>query len=114
MALVRSIRLNGGAVTFAHELGAVRRSGGLWKLKTAAGEWVSAWRVIANIPPAALDRLIGYGPPDHPTETLLRLHEREISTNRAGPRDHHYCHKSQGKWGAGDEEPYLGQLWPAE
>jgi molybdopterin/thiamine biosynthesis adenylyltransferase len=61
-----------------------------------------------------LDRLIGYGPPDRPTETLLRLHEREMSTNRAEPRDHHYCHKSQGKWGAGDEEPYLGQLWPAE
>lgn len=61
-----------------------------------------------------LDRLIGYGPADRPTETLLRMHEREISTNRAEPRDHHYCHRVQGKWGAGDEEPYLGQLWPAE
>ena len=61
-----------------------------------------------------LDRLIGYGPPDRPTETLLRLHEREMSTNQAEPREHHYCHKAQGKWGAGNEEPYLGQLWPAE
>lgn len=61
-----------------------------------------------------LDRLIGYGPPDRPTETLLRLHEREISTNHATPREHHYCHRSQGKWGAGAEEPYLGQLWPTE
>ncbi len=61
-----------------------------------------------------LDRLIGYGPPDRPSETLLRLHEREMSTNRAEPREHHYCHKGQGKWGAGNEEPYLGQLWPAE
>jgi hypothetical protein len=60
-----------------------------------------------------LDRLIGYGPPDRPNETLLRLHEREISTNRARPREHHYCHVSQHKWGAGDEEPFLGQLWPA-
>jgi len=60
-----------------------------------------------------LDRLIGYGPPERPTETLLRLHEREISTNLALPREQHYCHAAQGKWGAGDEEPFLGQLWPA-
>lgn len=59
-----------------------------------------------------LDRLIGYGPMDRPSETLLRLHDREISTNRATPRDAHYCHANQGKWGAGDEEPFLGQLWP--
>lgn len=61
-----------------------------------------------------LDRLIGYGPLDRPTETLLRLHEREMSTNLAAPREHHYCHPAQGKWGAGGEEPFLGQLWPAE
>jgi proteasome lid subunit RPN8/RPN11 len=61
-----------------------------------------------------LDRLIGYGPPERPTETLLRLHEREISTNRAFPRNGHYCDPGQGKWGAGDEEPFLGQLWGAE
>jgi ThiF family len=61
-----------------------------------------------------LDRLIGYGPPERPTETLLRLHEREISTNCAYPRDGHYCHPAQGRWGAGDEEPFLGQLWGTE
>lgn len=61
-----------------------------------------------------LDRLIGYGPPERPTETLLRLHEREISTNRAVPRDGHYCHRSAGKWGVGDEEPFLGQVWGTE
>jgi proteasome lid subunit RPN8/RPN11 len=61
-----------------------------------------------------LDRLIGYGPLERPTETLLRIHEREVSTNRAAPRDAHYCHPSQGKWGAGDEDPFLGQLWTAE
>ncbi len=61
-----------------------------------------------------LDRLIGYGPPERPTETLLRLHEREISTNHAVPREGHYCDSAQGKWGAGDEEPFLGQLWSSE
>lgn len=61
-----------------------------------------------------LDRLIGYGPTDRPTETLLRLHEREISTNRAEPRGRHYCHAAQGRWGAGTEEPFLGQLWGIE
>lgn len=61
-----------------------------------------------------LDRLIGYGPPDRPTEVLLRLHEREVSTNRAAPRDAHYCHPAQGKWGAGTGEPFLDQLWGAE
>lgn len=61
-----------------------------------------------------LDRLIGYGPPDRPTETLLRIHERETSTNHSLPRLRHYCHRDQGKWGAGNEEPFLGQLWPTE
>lgn len=60
-----------------------------------------------------LDRLIGYGPPELPSETLLRLHEREMSTNRADPRPGHYCHPAGGKWGAGGEQPFLGQLWPA-
>lgn len=60
-----------------------------------------------------LDRLIGYGPAERPTETLLRLHEREISVNRAAPLSGHYCDPGTGKWGAGDEEPFLGQLWSA-
>ena len=57
MALVRSIRTNGGTVDFGHEIGALRRSGGLWHVKTADREWISARRVVANVPPAALDRL---------------------------------------------------------
>ncbi len=61
-----------------------------------------------------LDRFIGYGPPENPTETLFRLHEREISTNRALPRERHYCAQTSGKWGAGDEGLYLGQTWPTE
>ena len=60
-----------------------------------------------------LDRLIGYGPPDHPNETLLRIHERDVSTNSASPRERHYCHPAEGKWGAGCEEPFLGQVWTA-
>lgn len=61
-----------------------------------------------------LDRLIGYGPPERPNEMLLRFHEREISTNSAVPREGHYCHPAQGNWGAGDKEPFLGQLWGTE
>ena len=61
-----------------------------------------------------LERMIGYGPEERPSEVLLRIHEREISTNRAEPRANHYCHRSAGKWGAGPEEPFLGQLWPTE
>lgn len=61
-----------------------------------------------------LDRLIGYGPPERPTETLLRIHEREISINSAAPREGHYCHPKQAKWGAGDEDPFLEQLWTSE
>lgn len=60
-----------------------------------------------------LDRMIGFGPADRPTETLLRLHEREMSTNHAHPRERHYCHPSQGKWGVGDATPFLEQTWPA-
>ena len=61
-----------------------------------------------------LERMIGYGPDERPGEILVRIHEREISTNRAEPRANHYCHASAAKWGAGGEEPFLGQLWPKE
>jgi molybdopterin/thiamine biosynthesis adenylyltransferase len=61
-----------------------------------------------------LERMIGYGPDERPGEILLRMHEREISTNRAESRANHYCHASAAKWGAGGEEPFLGQLWPKE
>jgi len=61
-----------------------------------------------------LERMIGYGPDERPGEILLRIHEREISTNRAEPRANHYCHASASKWGAAGGEPFLGQLWPKE
>ena len=59
-----------------------------------------------------LERLIGYGPSPRPSEILLRLHEREMSTNFALPRAHHYCDPASGKLGAGAVVPFLEQTWP--
>jgi hypothetical protein len=59
-----------------------------------------------------LERLIGYGPTPRPSELLLRLHEREISTNTVPPRPGHYCDPDSGKLGAGTVAPFLEQLWP--
>ncbi|MDE3111180.1 MAG: ThiF family adenylyltransferase, partial [Acidobacteriota bacterium] len=59
-----------------------------------------------------LERLIGYGPQPRPTEILLRLHDREISTNTGAPRERHYCHPSSGKIGLGLTQPFLEQTWP--
>jgi molybdopterin/thiamine biosynthesis adenylyltransferase len=59
-----------------------------------------------------LERLVGYGPLDRPGEVLLRMHEREISTNRAVPRRGHYCDPKAGKLGLGITAPFLDQAWP--
>lgn len=59
-----------------------------------------------------LERLIGYGPKERPSEVLLRCHEREISTNVALPLEEHYCHPSSGKLGVGMTQPFLEQTWP--
>ena len=61
-----------------------------------------------------LERLIGYGHAERPSEILLRLHDREVSVNVAEPRPRHYCHPGQGKWGIGDTEPFLNQIWVSE
>ena len=58
-----------------------------------------------------IERLVGYGHPTRPSEVLLRVHDREFSTNIATPRARHYCHQDQNKWGLGDTEPFLEQLW---
>ena len=58
-----------------------------------------------------LERLIHYGPEPVPTETLLRLHERELSTNDQDPREGHYCHPETHKLGLGITEPFLEQTW---
>lgn len=60
-----------------------------------------------------LERLIHYGPEPAPTEVLLRLHEREFSTNDQSPRERHYCHPDTGKLGLGLTEPFLEQTWQA-
>jgi len=59
-----------------------------------------------------LERLIGYGPDPRPSETLIRCHEREMSTNVSLPRQGHYCHPSSNKLGLGVTRPFLEQTWP--
>lgn len=54
-----------------------------------------------------LERMIGFGPTPRASEVLLRFHDREISTNRAAPRDRHYCHPEAGLWGSGIGSPVL-------
>jgi proteasome lid subunit RPN8/RPN11 len=60
-----------------------------------------------------LERLTHYGPEPVASETLLRLHDREMSTNRQAPRQGHYCDPSAGKVGRGDTTPFLEQAWAA-
>jgi len=60
-----------------------------------------------------LERLTGYGPSPVPNEVILRIHEREISTNLSEPRNRHYCHPDSGKLGIGVTEPFLEQAWTA-
>ena len=69
--------------------------------------------VAATAVSELLERFIGYGPQPPPSETLLRCHDREISTNVAAPRPGHYCHPESGKIGLGRTEPFLEQTWPA-
>lgn len=61
-----------------------------------------------------LERLVGFGHPVRPNEVLLRMHDREISTNVEEPRDRHYCHRGQNKWGMGDTTPFLERTWMDE
>lgn len=60
-----------------------------------------------------LERLVGYGPDDVPSEILLRVHDREVSTNQQAPREKHYCHLASGKLGRGITDPFLEQTWAA-
>lgn len=58
-----------------------------------------------------LELLTGYGPEPRPTETLIRAHDREISTNSAVPRAGHFCDPEGSYLGAGRGEPFLGKTW---
>jgi ThiF family/Prokaryotic homologs of the JAB domain len=59
-----------------------------------------------------LDRLIGYGGDDIPTELLVRLHDRKLSGSDMPGLPDHYC-TDQTNWGRGDAEPMLSQMWPS-
>lgn len=67
--------------------------------------------VAATVTSELLERFIGYGPDYRPSEILFRIHDREISTNTAEPREGHYCHSRTQKSGLGMTEPFLEQLW---
>jgi len=58
-----------------------------------------------------LERFAAYGPEPVPSEIILRIHDREISTNVQQSRDHCYCHPESGKLGFGASEDYLEILW---
>jgi molybdopterin/thiamine biosynthesis adenylyltransferase len=58
-----------------------------------------------------LERLTHYGDTPVPSEILLRLHDREISTNIQPPKARHYCDPASGKLGLGDVQPFLEQAW---
>jgi len=60
-----------------------------------------------------IERLVHYGPEPPPSELILRIHDRELSTNDQDPRDRHYCHPSAGKLGIGMTDPFLEQTWLA-
>ena len=67
--------------------------------------------VAASAVSEFLERLIGFGSEFSTSEVLLRIHDREISTNHVEPRIGHYCHPSTGKLGLGYTEPFLEQVW---
>lgn len=60
-----------------------------------------------------LERLVRYGADPAPSEILLRIHDREISTNNNAPNQRHYCHPTSGKLGIGETVPFLEQTWQA-
>jgi ThiF family len=58
-----------------------------------------------------IERLTHYGVDPVPSEILLRLHDRELSTNNQEPLDGHYCDPAAGKIGLGITSPFLEQTW---
>lgn len=67
--------------------------------------------VAASAVGELLERLIGYGVEPIPSEVLLRLHDREMSSNIGMPKEHHFCHPESGLLGAGITTPFLGKTW---
>lgn len=62
MRLVRAIRSFGGEVRFAAGVARLVRERGGWTLVLDSGERVTARAVVANVPPAGLDLLLGRPP----------------------------------------------------
>lgn len=62
MELVRATRHAGGAVHFDNGIQRISQAGERWVLDTDRGDRISARVVIANVPPAGLDRLFGREP----------------------------------------------------
>jgi hypothetical protein len=60
-----------------------------------------------------LERLIHYGIEPVPSEIILRIHEREMSTNTQKPTVNHFCDPSSDKIGSGMTEPFLDFQWPS-
>jgi molybdopterin/thiamine biosynthesis adenylyltransferase/proteasome lid subunit RPN8/RPN11 len=58
-----------------------------------------------------IERLVGYGPTTVPSEVLLRIHDREVSTNTKEPRPGHYCSPAAKLMGRGDTTPFLEIQW---
>lgn len=57
-----------------------------------------------------LDRLFGLSGDAPPSELLLRVHDRAVSTTTTQPHDGHYC-ADRSFWGRGDVDPFLEQMW---
>jgi hypothetical protein len=60
-----------------------------------------------------LERLVHYGGSPVPSEVLLRLHEREISSNHIVPRPKHFCNSKSAKLGLGISNHFLDFTWPS-
>ncbi|HEX5493990.1 MAG TPA: ThiF family adenylyltransferase [Mycobacteriales bacterium] len=58
-----------------------------------------------------IERLTHYGVEPVPSEVLLRIHDREVSTNNQDPNPHHYCDPASGKIGLGFTPLFLEQTW---
>ena len=58
-----------------------------------------------------IERFVGYGPEPAPSEVLLRIHDREVSTNIKDPGQGHYCSPTGKAMGKGDTVPFLETPW---
>lgn len=67
--------------------------------------------VAATAVAELIERLTHYGVAPVPSEVLLRLHDREMSTNGQRPAARHYCDPAAGKLGIGNTTPFLEQTW---